>query len=212
MKLKGEFCFGTNRIFYMFDKVDWRPDIYMCSDNDILFQEISTIKTLALKYKFVNLSAKKYGCDPNDNLNYFFLYGPFRINKKLDVQTEVSRDVSKYFAKTRTITCSCIELAFYMGFQEIYLLGVDHNYAVTQYSDGRIVKDDTVKNYFEGMNGDEAIAIHPIDKATECYQVCQNYALQNGIRIYNATGGSKLKVFEQKNLEELFSSDKISNL
>jgi len=203
MKLKKEFCFATNRIFYMFDKVDWRPDIYLCTDNDILIKEIANIKKLVLKNKLVNLSAKKYGRTPEDSLSYINLYGRFRINKNMDVQTEVSRDVSNYFAKTRTVTCSCIELAMYMGFTEIYLLGVDHSYAITQYSDGRIVRDDTVKNYFDGMTGSEVIAIHPVDKATECYRVCATYAKENGVQICNVTRGGKLEVFDRKNLDEV---------
>ncbi len=203
-KIKDEISFGTNRIYYMFDKTPWRPTYYMCSDNDILFNDIDTIKELKLPVKFLNIKAKKYGRKPENHICYFYLYGPFKINKNKDVQLGVSEDVSKYFSKTRTVTCSCIEMAIYMGFKEIYLLGVDHSYAITQYADGHIEKNANVTNYFKGMNASQSIAIHPIDMATKSYQVCRDYADKHGIHIYNATRGGKLEVFERRNFDKLF--------
>lgn len=201
--LKNEFTFASNRIYYMFDRTKWRPSVYMCSDADVLIEEISTIKKLQLPNKFVSLTAKKFGRRQEDNINYFFIDGKFLLDKKQDVQTEVSEDVSHHFSKTRTVTCSAIEFAIYMGFKKIYLLGCDHSYAITQYSDGRIVKNENVNNYFKGMEGSQSIAIHPIDKATECYHVCRDYADAHGIMIYNATRGGKLEVFERVSLDDV---------
>lgn len=203
-KIKGEISFGTNRIYYMFDKTPWRPTYYMCSDADILFNDIEIIKKLKLPVKFLNIAAKKYGRKSSDHICYFYLYGPFRIDKNKDVQTEVSEDVSNYFAKTRTVTCSCIEMAIYMGFKEIYLLGVDHRYAITQYADGHIEKNSNITNYFEGMKASQSIAVHPIDMATKSYEVCRKYADKHGIHIYNATRGGKLEVFDRIDLDTLF--------
>ena len=47
-----------------------------------------------------------------------------------------------------------IQLAVYMGFTEIYLLGVDFNYSVTIDNEGNIMKHKGVKDYFSNDNNE----------------------------------------------------------
>lgn len=50
----------------------------------------------------------------------------------------------------RTVTTTSIQLAAYMGFTEIYLLGVDHGYSQTVDDAGNIITDNSVKDYLDG--------------------------------------------------------------
>lgn len=48
-----------------------------------------------------------------------------------------SADLTEGFYDGSTVIYACIQLAIYMGFQEIILLGADHNYSVMIDLDGR---------------------------------------------------------------------------
>ena len=194
--LKNEICFGTNRIYYIFDQTEWRPTYYVSIDNDVLSKEISVIKKQNIKNKFINISAKKYGRDPDDNIHYIYIHGKFYIK-----QEQFSEDPSQFLSETCSATCTCIELAVYMGFKEIYLIGMDHRYAQMVTNDGKKIHDSSIQTYFTGMKNGDRIAIAYIDNVTASYEVCNEYAQKHGIKIYNATRGGYLEVFERIDLD-----------
>lgn len=204
--LKDEKTFACNRIYNIFPKTSWRPTFYMCVDRECLKDEIENIKKLKGCTKWLCTIARRYGRTQEDEIHYCNQYGPFFVHVERKVQTSVSEDVSKYFSISQTVTCQEIEFAIYMGFKEIYLLGVDHNYPISIDQNGYKVVDNNVKSHFEG-GGSKEKSLHYIyyDAATQCYQVCENYAKNHGIKIYNATRGGKLEVFERVRLEDVLN-------
>lgn len=201
--LKNEICFGTNRIYYIFDRTGWRPTYYVSIDNDVLSREISEIKKQDIENKFINICAKKYGREKKDNLHYIYVHGKFHIKRINIKQEDFSSDPSLFLSETCSATCTCIELAAYMGFKEIYLIGMDHRYAQMVTNDGKKHNDSSIQTYFEGMRNGDRIAIAYIDNVTASYEKCNEYARQNGIEIYNATRGGYLEVFERVDLDEI---------
>lgn len=199
--LKDEVCFGTNRIYYIFDRTEWRPTYYVSIDNDVLSKEISVLKKQDIKNKFINVSAKKYGRNPSDNIHYIYVHGRFYI-KRINIKQDCfSEDPSQYLSETCSATCTCIELAVYMGFKEIYLIGMDHRYAQMVTRDGKKHNDSSIQTYFEGMKNGDRIAIAYIDNVTASYEICNEYAKKHGITVYNATRGGYLEVFERVDLD-----------
>lgn len=201
--LKKEVCFGTNRIYYIFDRTKWRPDYYVSIDNDVLSKEISEIKKQDIENKFINICAKKYGRGENDNIHYIYVDGKFYIRRINIKQEKFSENPSLCLSETCSATCTCIELAVYMGFKEIYLIGMDHRYAQMVTNDGKKHNDSSIQTYFQGMKNGDRIAIAYIDNVTASYEICNEYAKQHGIKIYNATRGGYLEVFERVNLDDI---------
>ena len=91
-----------------------------------------------------------------------------------------------------TVACSAMQLAVYMGFKEIYLIGCDCDYS----GERRHFDDFKVENE------------HPIideeGKMVMTYETVKRYADEHGIKIYNATRGGKLEVFERVDFDSLF--------
>ena len=201
--LEKEITFASNRIYHMFSKVDWRPTYFFSTDNDVLLKEIENFKKLPLKEKFINLSAQKYGRKVADNIHYIFLYGPFYLNRNNVYLHSISENVDKYFSQANTVTCTCIEMAIYMGFTEIYLLGVDHNYSKMVSADGKVRENKNIQTYFEGMKGGTTVSIYNQAAATQGFEVCKKYAEEHGIKILNATRGGKLEVFERVDFDKI---------
>ena len=99
-----------------------------------------------------------------------------------------------------------MQLAAYMGFSEIYLLGVDHNYQKTIDLNGNVVVDPNAKDYFcEGYDADiKDVVVHDMGNNTRAYMDAKKYCDATGCTtIYNATRGGKLEVFKRVNFDEL---------
>ena len=103
-----------------------------------------------------------------------------------------------------TVTYVLIQIAVYMGFKEIYLLGVDHSFSRELLPDGSLKINDGVINYFQSnysKSNDTPARIKHMDLA---YMQARMYCELNGIRICNATRGGKLEIFERVDFDKLF--------
>jgi hypothetical protein len=98
------------------------------------------------------------------------------------------------------------QFAAYMGFKEIYLIGVDHHFHISKNSRGEIVVDNSVKDYFtDKYNEDkDKLYIPNTEKSTLTYVAMKEQCEKREIRVYNATRGGKLEVFERVDFDLLF--------
>lgn len=204
--------FGTNRIYHIYDKTKWRPTYYVSVDVAGLETEMNRIISGGDYVKFLNYKAMKFGRKPKDNIHYIYTFGNFKVNPYKMENASLSEDCSRHVSKTATVTANAIELAIYMGFSEIYLLGVDNNYARKRLTDGKVIRDFTVKSsYFEGMkdsqgNPGDGFSVQSVDYMNETYKICKQFAESHGVKILNATRGGKLDVFERVSLNEILRS------
>ena len=201
--LRDEDTFAFNRIFYMFDKTQWRPTYYMCVDVGVLGMNLPEIQKLELP-NIILSSIVKGKIEEAPNINYLFDYAKFKINRFAFDKPYISEDVSDHFCFCFTVTFDAIQLAIYMGYSEIYLLGVDHNYSAMADSKGKITKDERVKDYFQGLEKTN-ITVMNYEATTAAFEAAREYADEHGITIKNATRGGKLEVFERVEFDSLFS-------
>jgi len=205
-KLKNEICFGTNRIYHIFNQTEWRPTYYMASDMDVIAEEKRNIMNTKLNKKFIVSYARRHMGNAQD-INYFFVDTPFMLIRSNFKSRTLNDDVSEYFSSVGTTSCLCVQLAIYMGFKEIYLVGMDNNYPVEIDDYGRRKKNDGVKAYFKGMQGGEQIAITNVRWLTESFSMCRKYADAHNIKIYNATRGGKLEVFGRVDFDDIIANN-----
>lgn len=205
--LKNEITFASNRIFTIYDKTDWRPTFYANQDQVVLENMMEELKDTVSQSKLCFLSAHNYGIC-NEQVKGFdnVLWIAKRFLPPHNNQYGFSADISKQVIEGLTITYTCMQVAAYMGFSEIYLLGIDHNYPIEIDDDGNIVKnDDSVKAYFgEAMVSMSDINLPKVVEMTRAYISAEKFSRKNNFRIYNATRGGKLEAFERVNFDELF--------
>lgn len=197
-KLKNEITFGTNGIFHVYKETDWRPTFYMSMDNSYLDSQIENIKKSVKGRKFINFSCRNHGRKNTDDIVYFLIKGPYKIDRKNFYQSDVSNDVSKYFAQTFSVTTTCIEFAIYMGFTEIYLIGVDNNYSNSVGSSNHFYAS---KDGFKGV-------VHYADNQIRSYELYKEFAESHGCKIFNATRGGKLEVYPRVDLDMILDRKK----
>jgi len=132
--------------------------------------------------------------------NYFYLnQSPFYPNLP-----NFSEKVDKEVFEGYTVTYAALQLAVYMGFNEIYLLGIDFNYSIVRNSKGQVIKNDSVKDYFTNEINNEGINLPNLDYSYLAYKSAKKYCDKNKIKIYYATREGKLDVFEKVHFDELF--------
>ncbi len=188
--IKNEDCFGANRIYKMFDKTSWRPKYYVIQDR---YDETKGIyETLDVKYFFVSdFYWKEHGMQNPHAICY-------HINRAIRQTADLpfSEDVSKYVQAASTVTFSMIQFAAYMGYKEIYLIGMDHTYANVTNDKGVIVQKNNVRSHvFEDEKPNEVVA--NIAYMEDAYRAARKYCEEHEINIYNATLGGALEIFKR---------------
>ncbi len=188
-------CFGMNGIPLIMKYTKWVPDYYVCEDSKMmeLFHDLvvnSQIENILLadtnKQYYENMQKiKKVDIFHLEMEEYSPSYPPF------------SENIEKCVYSGYTVTYACIQIAVYMGFREIYLLGIDFDY-----NEGETIKvEHFVKEYYSDTK-----KINPSRKQDNllAYQAARKYADSHDIKIYNATRGGKLEVFERVDFDKLF--------
>ena len=212
--IKDEISFASNRIYDIYSYTEWKPTYYAVQDIYVLeeiSEEIQKEENASLK-RFIIGNRKKIISPQmlNDEKNIFY-YLDFKISEFDSIK--FSSDVAKKVHNGGTVTYMLLQLACYMGFKEIYLLGVDNNYGMLTDSEGRINTDLHVQNHFKQAKAYKKLRSNNIDPkdltyiSTKAYEAAQEYTDQNGIKIYNCTRGGKLEVFERVKLEDVIMSN-----
>lgn len=115
-------------------------------------------------------------------------------------------DISKKIPGVRTVPIMCLMISMYMGFKEIFLLGVDHDSfrtGVYKYAYDVSIKCDKYIDSEGKMHHDMYTIFHAFAERWRQYRILKKIAKENGIKIYNATPGSALDEFERVNIEEV---------
>lgn len=201
-KLKGEFTFGFNKIIQIFHQTDWRPSMYMCVELNTMRDCKEGIKQLDMP-TFLIKEGKKYFSSEDTHITYICNHVPFLINRYKRVHgIYISKDVANYFIGGETVVFNAIQMALYMGFKEIYLLGVDHKYSKKIDSHGIVTIDPSVKDYF----GDVKTApytLQTVDTVNAAYQTAKEFCRKHHITIKNLTRGGILEIFERDNFDAI---------
>ena len=195
-KIKGEYSFGANKIYNIYPKTSWRPTYYLCMDYMSMTEEIlSEMNKIEADYAFLNW--QQHGKIHAADKLFFCNFNPrYVINFWDDKKVTFSEDCSLYVDNARTVTYSAIQLAVYMGFSEIYLLGMDANYPFYKDGKGRKHRTEATKAHFE--NGGYDRVDYMVKKTNETgFRVAREYCESHGIMIKNATRGGKLEIFER---------------
>lgn len=198
-KLQGEITFGSNRIFEMFDRTDWRPTYYINQDYKLICKFAREIKDIRVARKFLPVDVRSL-MGEEKNVSYFVLRHKDFYPGESDFSVHINRFVGQGF----TVTYGAIQIAYYMGFSKVFLLGIDHNYSVSLNEKGVPVVRNDVKDYFEGSKASNVdLNLPRVTESTIAYQTARKFAdSHRHFTIYNATRGGKLEAFERVDLDE----------
>lgn len=205
--LKGEITFAANRIYMLFNKTEWRPTYYFCADSGLYSMDHRKIRGIDAELRFVSLNTGILAGKVYDEVTYYNQGMNFVEVKQGKVvfknKVNFSYDAEKVVYGGGTILYDALQWAVYMGFSEVYLLGVDCNYKFERTVDGKVIENDIKKEHFDEKYDVGRTWAAEVFRLIMAWEQAKKSCEERGIVIKNATRGGKLEVFERVSLEEL---------
>ena len=193
----NEICIASNKIFLAYNHTKWRPNYLAMYDQNVVEDCMEIIPKIKEKvfigdsYHFERPYNKIKGVQYFHCINSNRRYAP-NLPK-------FSNDFCKGFYEGYTVTYSFgLQFAAYTGAKEVYLIGCDHNIGTT------LENNHFIKDYYGDDKEKYKEYLFSTDDATLAYEAAERYSRRNNFRIYNATRGGNLEVFERVDFDSLF--------
>lgn len=210
--LKHEFSISMNSIVNILPEVDYRPSLYICQDLSVFERVKEKYNLLPDEAIYIGVgNTRKYfsgssislkDVEKFKNIGLFHLDGVsnvFHINfNKKRLKPKLSYDCYKDIKDGTTVTYSAIQMAVYMGFKEIYLIGVDCNYTGKVKHIGEYNPDADMS----------AVADDIVNNSNKVFGYASRKLEKIGVKLYNATRGGNLNTVPRADfdtLKELFN-------
>lgn len=203
-RLKDEYTFGVNSCLTMYDKTTWRATYYGIVDShtvEIMGEKLNSKEIPVFFYTdydavYEGENGIAFPKDDSENMMLETFWK--RLFPKLIPDTRFSDDITKVVYTGKSVVYAMLQFAAYMGFSEIYLIGVDCNYAQPQMYSENVTYIDFKRKW------DQARLQKQGNQMLPQYEVARRYADAHGIKIYNATRGGQLEAFERIDLDKFF--------
>ena len=218
--LRNEITFAANTIYGVYGSTDWRPSYY-CSVDTTIWNTLGRDEIIEKILSSCEAAfASPYGSsfEYKEDEEFKNLYYVMPVEQK-DSDTQYSlfaEECSDIVNICGTVTYIMMQLAVYMGFKKIYLLGIDFTFSHEKHGDNSI-KINNISNHMEQIEKEQERFYEvlkkkygynymaSVDQQKEAYMSAKKYADEHGIKIYNATRGGKLEVFERVDFDTLFA-------
>ena len=205
--LKSEITFGVNAIYLNREKMGFYPTYYVVEDDFVAEDRADEINQLKGPIKFFG-----------NNLSYCIHSQPdvVWLNLRMNYQSYpgfpyFGRNAARMVWVGGTVTYVCLQLAFYMGFTEIYLVGFDHSYKIpadAKIEGATIHSQSNDPNHFDSSYFGKGYRWHDpmVERMEQAFRRARDVYQANGRKILNATIEGQLEVFERTDYYSLFSS------
>lgn len=200
--IQGEHSFATNSIYRCFTKTQWRPTYFLSVDRTSIAVDGKNIAALDVPVILMDRIARHYLDRKPENLYYLNLHmDGFSSRKYTTSNISFSDHPEQCLYGGYTVTYAAIQLALHMGFKEIYLLGVDHSYAWEVTSNNKIIVHGDQGDHFFEDDGPRGYLYY--EGVEHAYRLAKAVAEDRGARIFNATRGGNLEIFDRVDLDEM---------
>jgi len=192
--LENEITFGTNRIFLMFDKWKFRPTYYVSVNPLVIEQSAEEILKIDAP-KFLSQNGIPFFDDPGDI--HFLRSIP---------QWFFSKDPRNGLCEGWTVTYVAMQLAYFMGFDEVILIGVDHHFVTQGDPNKEVVSEGDDPNHFHPDYFGKGARWHlpDLERSEGSYRMAKQAFEEENRRIIDATVDGKLTIFPKVDYREIF--------
>ena len=202
--LKDEITIGCNAIFLMFGEMGFMPTYYTVEDVLVAEDREDTINSIRGTTKILPRDLS-YCLRPDEDTIY--------INFVRDYNTRPFRFSSDFIRRVfwgGTVTYLNLQLAYYLGCREVYLIGIDHNYQPPAQKDevaGTVITSRTEDiNHFHPDYFGPGYRWHDpkVGRMEIAYKQAKQFFAENGGVICNASAETQLEVFPRVSYGDLF--------
>lgn len=210
LKLKDEITFAVNSIFLMTQTNGFKPTFYVVEDNLVFKENIKEINDYAGVTKIL---PRQYA-EQLDNSKDMYIFEMdqdyYNRSKKNRFGVPFFNDqYSETFFCGQSVTYINMQLAYYMGFSEVYLVGMDFSYSIPpgHTQNGNHIKSeaDDENHFHKDYFGKGKTWKDPrLGRVLRSYHRAKFAFESDGRVMLNATAGGELELFKRVNYDELF--------
>jgi glycosyltransferase involved in cell wall biosynthesis/tetratricopeptide (TPR) repeat protein/SAM-dependent methyltransferase len=183
--LKHEITFGLNRIYLLADKWNFTPTYYVSVNSLVIEQSAEEILKIPAP-RFLGCNGLPYIQDPSQAIflrslpKWFF-----------------AKDPRNGICEGYTVTYVALQLAYFMGFSEAVLIGVDHHFATAGQPNQEVVSSGDDPNHFHPDYFGKGVRWHlpDLQNSEVAYRLAKQAFEADGRRILDATVNGRLTVF-----------------
>lgn len=193
--MQKELVIGTNKIFLGFRVFRFYPRYYVAINEKVLTQSASCIARLNC-VKFIG--SRGEGVVAEDGLTY-------RINTRTPPR-RFCRDIAEGVHEGWTVTYAALQVAHYLGFHEVIIIGMDHRYAYEGPPNEARRLDGPDINHFnpDYFGGGQDWDNPDLVRSEESYRIAREEFEKDGRRIIDATVNGACTVFEKSDYRKIF--------
>ena len=202
-RLRNEATFGMNRIYLAFPELGFGTTYYVCINSLVIEQCAEEIRGLPMP-KF--LSWRSRNLIPPQNAS-----GDASIEGLIFLHTTYSgpkfaQDVRGRLWEGATVTNVTLQMAYYMGFDPVILIGVDHTYSTQGKPNTTIVSQSDDPDHFNASYFGKGFRwqLPDLDTSERGYWMARQAFEKDGRQVLDATVGGKLKIFPKVDFNCLF--------
>ncbi|MBI2259911.1 MAG: DUF115 domain-containing protein [Flavobacteriia bacterium] len=192
LKEKNIYTIGLNKINLLFENTDFRPNLIVAINKLVIEQNIEFYKNTDIELILDSSCANLFN---SKKMNIHFVHS-------LPLQLKFARNIKESICQGYTVTYVALQIAYHLGFSEVALVGCDHNFTTKGSSNMTVRAEDKDPNHFSPNYFSNGVKWQLPDLlGSELhYKLANEYYESNNRKIYNATDGGKLEIFERKTL------------
>ncbi|MGD8605070.1 MAG: DUF115 domain-containing protein [Anaerolineales bacterium] len=194
--LENEITFGLNRIYLLFPKMGFSTT-YLVSINTLVLEQCAMELAALPVLKFFTWRARQW-FEPTDDVVY--------LDTDYTPPADFSLDVSGRVFEGSTVTYVALQLAFHMGFEQVILVGVDHDFAVKGTPNQVVISKESDQSHFspDYFGAGFRWQLPDLEASEQAYLMARQAYEAAGRQVLDATIGGKLQVFDKVDYHSLF--------
>ena len=199
--LRDEFTLGTNRIYLLRDAMGFDPSVFVCVNDLVLEQFHSEIRPLpSLKVLDWRVGRRHVA---SDGRTVFLPEIP---------SMRFQSDVLSGWSYGYTVTFAALQLAFYLGFDRVILIGVDHCFKSEGPPMRQVVSSGPDEDHFspEYFGPGVRWQLPNLSGSEHFYRLAKRAFEGAGREILDATDGGVLEVFPKVALRDALNSTDVA--
>jgi hypothetical protein len=195
--LRREIVIGLNKIHLGLDRFRFYPRYLVAVNDRVIAQSVEALRKLNC-VKFI--SRRNSAVIGEDGLTHF-------IDTSAP-EKRFFRDIREGVHEGWTVTFAALQIAYYMGFQEVYIIGMDHRFETTGAPNETRVLEGADPNHFDPdyFGGGQQWDNPDLERSEASYEVARREFERAGRRIYDATIGGACTVFDKIDHRTVFGA------
>lgn len=195
--LRREIVIGLNKIYLGLDRFGFHPRYLVAVNDRVIAQSVEAFRKLNC-VKFI--SQRNAGLVDEDGLTHYI--------ETTAPKRRFFTNIQEGVCEGGTVTYAALQIAFYMGFQDVYIVGMDHRFEYSGEPNEARVLEGADPNHFDPnyFGGGQQWNNPDLERSEASYQIARQVFEQAGRRIFDATVGGDCTVFEKVDHRAVFGA------